>query len=185
MRIISGRWKGRHLSSFKADHIRPTTDRVKESLFNRLMGEVEGSKVLDLYSGTGNLALEALSRGAANVEVVESHPKSLTILRKNWEDLGRPEGFLIHKSDVFKFLTRFKGEPFDLILVDPPFTEKLAHSTLEALAQSEAVGTMTTIVIESSRHERVDKSYGTLVMISQKSFGDKDLSFFRRQVDAE
>ena len=77
MRIISGKFKGRPLVSFQADHIRPTTDRVKETLFNKLMGVVEDARVLDLFSGTGNLAIECLSRGAGWVDLVESHNRSI------------------------------------------------------------------------------------------------------------
>ena len=83
MRIISGKFKGRSLISFKASHIRPTTDRVKESLFNKIQGETEGARVLDLFAGTGSLGLEALSRGAAFVHFVDDSPVSLKILKQN------------------------------------------------------------------------------------------------------
>lgn len=82
MRIISGKYRGRRLSAFNAPHIRPTTDRVKETMFNKLMGQVEGARVLDLFAGTGNLGIESLSRGANWVEFVESNRKSLEILKK-------------------------------------------------------------------------------------------------------
>ena len=82
MRIISGKFKGRVLSSFQADHIRPTTDRVKETLFNKWMHYLEDAHVIDLFSGTGNLGLEALSRGAKHVIFVEKNASSIKILKK-------------------------------------------------------------------------------------------------------
>ncbi len=82
MRIISGKFKGRQLVSFQADNIRPTTDRVKETLFNKLMAYVDGARVLDLFSGTGNLAIECISRGAAHVDLVENHRKVLRSSKK-------------------------------------------------------------------------------------------------------
>ena len=83
MRIISGKFKGRNLVSFKADHIRPTMDRVKETLFNKWMHEVDDSLFLDLFSGTGSLGLEALSRGARHVTFVEKSNKSIQIIKEN------------------------------------------------------------------------------------------------------
>ena len=85
MRIISGKYKGRVLTSFQADHIRPTTDRVKESLFNKWMSLVGEARVLDLFSGTGNLGIESLSRGASHVDFVELNAKSIIILKKNFD----------------------------------------------------------------------------------------------------
>src|SRR3954462_11414596 len=104
MRIISGKYKGRQLVDFSADHIRPTTDRVKETLFNKLMGIIEGARVLDLFSGTGNLSIECLSRGAAWVDIVENHKKSLSIIRENLALLKITEGFAIHPVDTFRYL---------------------------------------------------------------------------------
>lgn len=108
MRIISGKYKGHPLVEFKADHIRPTTDRVKETLFNKLMFELEGTKVLDLFSGTGNLGIEALSRGAREVTFVEKHPKSLEILKKNLAKLKIPAvDYKIINMDVLSYLKKY------------------------------------------------------------------------------
>ena len=85
MRIISGKYKGRVLTSFQADHIRPTMDRIKETLFNKWMHDVEGATVLDLFAGTGSLGLEALSRGAIHIDFVEKNEKSVAIINKNLE----------------------------------------------------------------------------------------------------
>ena len=180
MRIISGRFRGRQLVSFQADHIRPTTDRVKESIFNKLQGEVDGARVLDLFSGTGNLACECISRGAVHVDAVELNRKSIAIIQKNLKLLDIENEVRVFQDDVIKFLKRYEGEAYDLIIADPPFTEKMAHSVLEALASSTAVGIQTTVVTESSSHETVADAYPNLEKFDERDYGDKRVSFWRR-----
>jgi hypothetical protein len=110
MRIISGKWRGRRLVSFKADHIRPTTDRVKESLFNKLQAEWEDARVLDLYAGTGNIGFEALSRGAREVVAVEMSGKSIDIIRRNIVRACRlAREYRVMKDDVVRFFTEVQG----------------------------------------------------------------------------
>lgn len=185
MRIIAGKFRGRRLVSFKADHIRPTTDRVKESVFNKLQGEWDGAKVLDLYAGTGNIGFEAISRGAVSVTAVELSSKSIDIIRRNVAELQIGREHRIVKDDVVKWVARYQGEPFDIVMTDPPFTESLAHATLEALAKSEAVGPNTTVVVEASSHERVDESYENLVCWDRRDYGDKLISFWTRPKESE
>jgi 16S rRNA (guanine966-N2)-methyltransferase len=183
MRIIAGKYRGRRLVSFKADHIRPTTDRVKESVFNKLQAEWADAKVLDLFAGTGNLGFEALSRGAQSVLAVEMSGKSIEIIRRNIEELKIGREHRVVKDDVLKWLARYKGSPFDIVVADPPFTESLAHATLELLAKSDAVGPTTTVVVEASSHERVDASYPGLTCWDRRDYGDKQISFWIRPVD--
>lgn len=180
MRIISGKWGGRKLVSFDADHIRPTSDRVKETLFNILQHHWDGATVLDLFAGTGNLSLEALSRGAKHVDSVELNPKSLQIIQKNIELLKAGPEIRTHRKDVLKFLKDYKGAAYDLVIIDPPFTESMAHPVMQVLAQSQVFGEATIIVIESSKHERIDEVYGELKSFDSRHFGDKLATFFRR-----
>lgn len=187
MRIIGGKFKGRSLKSFKADHIRPTTDRVKESIFNKLQNDIPGGRVLDLFSGTGNLAIEALSRGADSVTAVELNRKSLMIIRENLEYLGIKKGEIeVVGDDVLKYVRRYSGPPFDVILVDPPFTEKMADEVLETIStralQDEPFMTAdAVIVIESTKHEVVKDDYPALERFDHRDYGDKHLSYFRRK----
>ena len=181
MRIISGKYKGHQLVAFKADHIRPTTDRVKETLFNKLMFQMEGARVLDLFCGTGNLGLEAISRGARECLFVEKNVKSIEITRKNIEKLKVPSSeYRIVNMEVLSFLKSYQGEPFDIIFADPPFTEKMAHSVMEAASGSAAFGPHTVLAIESERKERMEDQYGSLVRFDAREFGDKILSMFHR-----
>jgi len=178
MRIIAGRLKGRRLGSFKADHIRPTTDRVKETLFNILMNDIPGVRVLDLFSGTGNLGIEAYSRGAEYVELVESHKGSLKIIQENLKSLQIEKEIRVSPVDVFRYLKSYKGPPFQVILIDPPFTEKWADQVMQALQTSQVATAGTLAFIESSKHEAIGDQYGPFRLLDRRGFGDKSASFF-------
>ncbi len=182
MRIISGKYKGRQLVSFQADNIRPTTDRVKETLFNKLMGQVDGARILDLFSGTGNLAIECLSRGAAHVDLVENHRKSLEIIKKNMATLKVTEDYKIHPVDVFKYLESYEGAPYDLIIADPPFTQSYGHELCVKMGKSSVLGPAFTYVVETSSKERMDEIYPGLNRLDRRVFGDKHLNFFEKAI---
>jgi 16S rRNA (guanine966-N2)-methyltransferase len=192
MRIIAGRFRGRRLASFDADHIRPTTDRVKESIFNKLQGYFDDARVLDLFSGTGNLAFEALSRGATFVEAVEMSRKSIAIIQKNIELLELEKSEIrVVCEDVLKYLRASQGPQFDVVLADPPFTKAMADEVLKALVDSKVVGLETIVMIEASSHETVEDRYESttgdrlifrpLVRFDQKDYGDKKVSYFSRE----
>ena len=121
MRIIAGRYGRRLLESPQGLEVRPTADRVREALFSALgsRGAVEGARVLDLFAGTGALALEALSRGAASAVLVEQHPKALAALTANVRTLGADA--TVVRGDALAWLARRPSEPFDLIFADPPY----------------------------------------------------------------
>lgn len=179
MRIIAGKYRGHNLVSFKADHIRPTTDRVKETLFNKLQFDIPESRVVDLFCGTGNLGIESLSRGASFCTFVEKNPKSLAITRQNLEKLKVPaDEYKIIGMDVISFLEKYEGEAFDVVIADPPFTEKMAHAVVDAASRSACFGEHTLMAIESEKKERMDERYGVLVRYDQKHYGDKYLNFF-------
>lgn len=175
------------MASFDAGHIRPTTDRVKESIFNKLQGYFENAQVLDLFSGTGNLAIEALSRGALHVDSVEMNKKSIGIIQKNIELLQiSKDEIRVISSDVLKYLKQYQGSAYDVILADPPFTQKMADDVLRSLCQSLAVGDDTLIMIESSTHEKLDSLYEfeeqkPLERFDSRDYGDKVVSYFKRK----
>jgi 16S rRNA (guanine966-N2)-methyltransferase len=182
MRVISGKYKGHKLVSFQADHIRPTTDRVKQTLFDKLMGLTGDARVLDLFAGTGNLGIEALSREASHVDFVEENRKSLAILKENLNKLRITAGFKICPLDVFKYLKHYEGEPFQLILADPPFTQKWADEVMTAIAAAPVLAVGSIVAIEAASKETIRDFYpGTLDLnlLDRKNFGDKNLSLFK------
>lgn len=178
MRVISGKYKGRRLTSFEASHLRPTSDRVKESVFNIIFAEIEGAKVLDLFSGTGNIAIEFSSREAESIDAVEMNKKSLQIINKNI-DLLKIENIRVIAKDVFTVLKQ-ASESYDIIFIDPPFTEKIADKVMLAIKDSKVFHENTIIIIESSKHEKLDLEYLPLKCYDQRKFGDKSVSFFRK-----
>ena len=150
-------------------------------MFNALQGWIEGAKVLDLFCGTGSLGIEALSRGAAQVVFVDNNSKSLSILRRNLEALDTPrESYRIAKQDVFQFLKDCE-QTFDLIFIDPPFTEKLGDSVMQAVAQSSISHAQSRVHLESAKQEPVGKEYGSFFAYKQRVFGDKCLSVFHQK----
>lgn len=177
MRIIAGKYGGRRLVSFKASHIRPTTDRVKEAIFNQLQFEIDGARVLDLFSGTGSLALEALSRGAEKVTAVEMSSKSVAIIKQNKKALSVGDELEIVTTDVLKYLKNATAS-FDIVLVDPPFTKKMAHDTMLTLSENQSFSGEISLFIESSSQEKIEDVYGDWKLRKRKSYGDKFLSIF-------
>jgi 16S rRNA (guanine966-N2)-methyltransferase len=180
MRIIAGKFGGRRLNHFKAEHIRPTTDRIKEVMFNKLQSEMDDARVLDLFSGTGNLGLEAVSRGAKVVHAVEKNHKSVQIIKDNCDLLkvGKDE-MHIYKQDVFSFLKGEFPSGYDIIFIDPPFTEKIGHDVMVAMGESAVSQHPCKVFIETGRHEKLENLYGPLVLVEQKNYGDKHLSLFQ------
>ncbi len=121
MRVIAGKYRGKKLKEFQLSSTKPTLDRVKESLFSSIQFDLIGAKVLDLFSGTGALGIESLSRGASSVDFVDKNPEAINIIKQNMQ--GIEGDFTITQSDYMDFLTKLKpsGKKYDIILLDPPF----------------------------------------------------------------
>ncbi|MBR6113817.1 MAG: 16S rRNA (guanine(966)-N(2))-methyltransferase RsmD [Oscillospiraceae bacterium] len=147
MRVISGSCRGRRLLEPAGNDVRPTTDQVKEALFNIVQFDIEGRKVLDLFAGTGQLGIEALSRGARECVFVDSSRESLRLVRENLRRCGltgRTE-----QSDALSFLRRREG--FDLIFIDPPYDSGLAAEAVEAVKAFDILSKGGIMVVESRR----------------------------------
>lgn len=181
MKIISGQFKGQNLNSFQNKHIRPTMSKVKESLFNKIQFQVGGAKVLDLFSGTGSLGIEAISRGAIFVDFVEKHSSSLKILKSNIKLVKVESCVQVFQDDVFTFLKRTNPIcNWNIVLIDPPFTQQLADSVMDSITRLNFTNPEAIIIIESTKHEVIKPQYLNWSIKDQKNFGDKKLSFFTR-----
>ena len=132
LRIIAGQWRGRKLRFADGEGLRPTTDRIRETLFNWLQGIIEGARCLDLYAGSGALGLEALSRGAAEVMFWEKNPQAVRALRENLNLLKASQAELVQTDSLHAL--RGQARAFDLVFVDPPFGRALLQPSLELLA---------------------------------------------------
>lgn len=178
MRIITGSAKGARLVAPKGLNTRPTADRVKESLFNILSGEVIGKKVLDLFAGTGNLGIEALSRGANFAAFVDFATDK--IIRENLKRVHFEEKSAVFRGDVFKILKRLENENniYDLIFLDPPYFKGLSQKTLEVLNSSSIFSDNGIIVVEHGLEEEFTE-YSSLKKIREVSYGKTTgISFF-------
>ncbi|MDO6569543.1 16S rRNA (guanine(966)-N(2))-methyltransferase RsmD [Gilvimarinus sp. 2_MG-2023] len=133
LRIIGGRHRGRKLPVADVDGLRPTGDRIRETLFNWLAPWLPGSRCLDLFAGTGALGLESLSRGASLVELWEQHPAAAKAIAESLQLLQAPEAHL-RRGDTLVALAQAPKEPFDVVFLDPPFAADLWQSCIDALA---------------------------------------------------
>jgi 16S rRNA (guanine(966)-N(2))-methyltransferase RsmD len=179
MRIISGTSKGRKLVTPRSQSLRPTSDRVKESLFNILREEMEGKLVLDLFAGTGNLGIEALSRGAEKTIFVEKRRQAIRLIQKNLAQCGLEERSEILPKDTNRGIGILKerGESFDLILMDPPYEKGWIQRTLMKLNSHPIYHEDSILVIEHTRREPLPQPMEGWNLIRQQQIGDTLLSF--------
>jgi len=176
VRITGGRFAGRRLDVPRAE-VRPTADRVRESLFGRL-GDLAGKRVLDLFAGSGALGFEALSRGATSVVFVDRSPLVLATLRKNAERLGVEDAIELRRGDAHAVLRRLAGNrPFDLAFLDPPYASGRLAATLGALAAAELLAQGALVVAESDRRHPPGPVEG-LAAIDERRYGDTLITWF-------
>jgi 16S rRNA (guanine966-N2)-methyltransferase len=181
LRVISGKLKGKRLFTLKGMDLRPTSDRVKEAIFDILQNSIPGQKVLDLFAGTGAMGIEALSRGAKRALFVEGSRRSLAVLYKNLEACRLQEQAEVLSREVeagIKILSE-RGETFDLIFLDPPYGKGLAREALQALSgRSILTSAEALIVAEHSPAENLE-DIPSLERIDQRRYGSTLVSFFR------
>ena len=151
MRVIAGTARSMPLKTIRGMDTRPTTDKIKETLFNILQTDVCGCRFLDLFSGSGAIAIEALSRGAAHAVLVEQNGKAAECIRENLIFTRTADRAEVYRCDVLTALRRLEGQkPFDIIFMDPPYHQELEHQVLASLADSSLADEYTVIVVEAS-----------------------------------
>ena len=173
MRIIAGKYRGRILKEFKGREIRPTADRAKEAIFNILQTEIYGSSFLDLYTGTGNMAIEALSRGAERVVMVDSSNESVKIAKFNLEMIKEEAEIVCADALTFCATTR---ETFDIIFLDPPYDID-ATPVLEQIAKNGVLKEDGIIIYEHSEDFKVGEIDG-LEHRSTRKYGIAHFEFY-------
>jgi 16S rRNA (guanine966-N2)-methyltransferase len=186
MRIIAGQYRSRPLRSLRGLDIRPTSDRLRETLFNVLTAgnsdALAATRWLDLFAGTGAVGIEALSRGAARIVFVEKSADAVSVIRQNLASLAITSGFEIVAASVTRALQRSYADPFDFIFLDPPYRDTDAYrSTLEALSHSNAVGASTTVIAEHEKKFEPGEAFAGLLRFRKLQQGDAALSFYKLQ----
>jgi 16S rRNA (guanine(966)-N(2))-methyltransferase RsmD len=184
MRIIAGSFRSRTMQAPAGLATRPTSDRLRETLFNVLAPRIEGSQVLDLFAGSGAVGIEALSRGAAGVVFVEKAPAALNVLRANLDQLGIGQGFRVVPGGVASFLRKgHAGRRFDVLFLDPPYDAAGEYATALGLLGGAAAGVLAegaVVIAEHRRKEKLEDRYGELRRTRLLEQGDAALSFYAR-----
>ena len=181
MRVVGGRFRGRPLESPGSDRIRPTSDRLRESLFNILehgYGGLEDRRVIDLFAGTGALAIEALSRGARFALLVDDGAEARAAIRANVETFGLGGITRIFRRDARELGNAPQGEQFDLAFLDPPYGLGLAEPALEALSDGGWLSPDAVVVVEEAARTTLMPPPGYLVC-QKRTMGDTQIAFLR------
>jgi 16S rRNA (guanine(966)-N(2))-methyltransferase RsmD len=183
MRVIAGTWKGRTLKSPSWEGLRPTSDKLRETLFNVIAPRVPGARVLDGYAGTGALGIEALSRGARSATFVEHDRRAQALIAENLARCGIAEGYVIIRESVTRAIdtlrNRSASEPFDIVLLDPPYAltdPDGFESTVSNAGGVVAPGGV--LVFEHARRAPAPAAAGPLILTRTVISGDSALSFF-------
>jgi len=188
LRIIGGQWRGRKLNFADGEGLRPTMDRVRETLFNWLQGDIVGARCLDLFTGSGALGLEALSRYAAEVVMIDKNPQAIRTIRQNLELLKVDNAQLI-KMDARDYLLKAAegsllktaegslsknaegSKPFDIVFLDPPFNQQLVVTYCELLAQSSCLSEQALVYIEIEKKTPLPQLPERWQIIKEKKAG--------------
>lgn len=179
MRIISGSRRGHKLTGFQGDSVRPTTDRVKESIFNLIRDYVPESVCLDMFAGSGALSFEAISRGAARAVLLDKDKRSTDIIRKNAESLGFEAQCEIRNEDCFAYAER-TGEKFDIIFLDPPYNKGFIEPVLDKIAENGLLADGGIIVLESDDTDFFGERDG-LAILKQRRYGRTYITVYEKQ----
>ncbi|MDP6559763.1 MAG: 16S rRNA (guanine(966)-N(2))-methyltransferase RsmD [Candidatus Binatia bacterium] len=180
MRVIGGTAKGHRLRTLRGQRLRPTADRVKESLFNILPRDLSGLRVLDLFAGSGSLSAEALSRGAGEAVLIDHSPRAGKAIESNLRALGFSRRSRIKVFPVpraIRYLSS-RNEKFDLVFVDPPYEKGWVQRILKLIGDGGLLQNSGTLVVEHSGKEQVQEGCGPLRLRDQRRYGGTCLSFY-------
>ena len=178
MRVITGTARGRVLKTLPGDATRPTTDKVKEAVFSAIQFDVEGRRVLDLFAGSGQMGIEALSRGAAHAVFVDASREAASVVKENLQktDLFANATVICRKAEDFLNT----AERFDLVFVDPPYASDLLLQVLQRLPR--CLSDYATVICEHPTSVTLPQTVGTLVAGKPKQYGKIGVTIYRNQV---
>lgn len=177
LRIIGGKWRGRKLDFPSVAGLRPTGDRIRETLFNWLAPEIEGAHCLDLFAGSGALGFECLSRGAATVLLLDRDAQVVSKLKEHCERLQADDA-QVEQRDAMRWLAETQAPRFDVVFVDPPFQAELAASVALAVNDSNCLRPNALVYLELDRGQHFTAP-ATWSLLKQKTAGQVSFSLFR------
>ncbi|MCL1914378.1 MAG: 16S rRNA (guanine(966)-N(2))-methyltransferase RsmD [Eubacteriaceae bacterium] len=179
LRVISGELRGLALFSVKGDSVRPTSAYLRESIFNIISGDLPGAKFLDLYSGTGAVAIEAVSRGARHATLVENSATSVQAIIRNVEKTKKEQNFTLVKSDVAKFLHKTK-DCYDIIFIDPPYVNKDSNLLIETIINRHIINENGLILLEQNSKTQVPSMIQGFENYRKKNHSASTVHFYRQ-----
>lgn len=182
MRVITGSAKGRRLKTLAGMDVRPTTDGVKEAIFSIVQFEVEGAVVLDLFAGSGQLGIEALSRGASKVVFVDNSLESIKVVKDNLKHTGLEENAVVINTANNAFL-RSTRDKFDIAILDPPYNHNLIQKSMPQLIEKMAETGI--IICEHEKETKLPESFGDFTVSKVYRHGRATLTAYRKKLDAE
>jgi 16S rRNA (guanine966-N2)-methyltransferase len=181
MRVIAGNAKGFPIKMPKGTPTRPATELVRGAIFSILTSSVDDwSRILDLFSGSGSLGIEALSRGAGSVDFVDQEPRCCAIIKENLDKIGLTHQAKVHCVTVNRAIATLK-EPYNIILMDPPYKDTSIGTTIEQLAKSPLANMDTTVVITHSTRFKLEPHYGALHMKREYRHGDSTIAIYKKE----
>lgn len=183
LRIIAGRSKGRILESIKGRNTRPTSDKVKEAIFNIIQIRIPNSLVLDLFAGTGNLGLEALSRGASKAIFIDRDINAVKTIRKNCYNLGYQEQVEIYRNDAARGLTELSKRDilFDIVFMDPPYAKGYEESLLQLIYEANILHNDSIVIVEHDSKTILPDRTAGLCRYDFRKYGGTGVSFYRKE----
>lgn len=181
MRIIAGLYKGRRLKTLEGSAVRPTSDRMRETLFNILAPRIESARFLDLCAGSGAIGIEALSRGAAEVTFVEAARKAATVISENLRHCGIRQNYRFIARDALTALKHLArdDQQFDIIYFDPPYDSELYAPVLRQIAETRLLGEDGIVIVEHRRQLLLAPNYDSLRPYRELAQSDSCLTFYR------
>ncbi|MCI8273343.1 MAG: 16S rRNA (guanine(966)-N(2))-methyltransferase RsmD [Clostridia bacterium] len=183
MRIISGRARGTKLYTLEGTETRPTLDRVKESIFNIIQGEIENSDILDLFAGSGAIGIEMLSRGASKAVLCDKSKQAIEIIKKNIEKTHMEKYVELYNLDFEKMLDKLNGNEFDIIYLDPPYNTNYIKKSLNKIIETNLIKREGTIIVETDDELRIleDIKNIKIEIIDKRKYGRATIIFLKRQ----
>lgn len=179
MRVITGSARGAKLKTLEGLATRPTSDRVKEAVFNIIQFEVEGRRVLDLFAGSGQLAIEALSRGASYAVLVDQSADAVKVIKDNLKKTKFDQQASVFQADYLRYLSATR-EKFDIIFLDPPYAEKFLENALRKISEIDILSEGGIIVCERPREKVLPATVGDLICSKDYNYGKTAVNLYTR-----
>lgn len=179
MRVITGSARGAKLKTLEGLNTRPTSDRVKEAIFNIIQFDIEGRKVLDLFAGSGQMAIEALSRGAAYAACVDQSGEAVKVIKDNLKKVKFDQKASVYQMDYLRYLSTCR-EKFDIIFLDPPYAEKYLENALQKISEIDILAEGGIIVCERPREKDLPGTVGNLICSRDYNYGKTAVNLYTR-----